>query len=138
MMQQLRASSYLFGGNAPFVEQLYEQWLENPQGVPAQWRDYFERLQLLPSPAGAGEHLHTVEILAPLLGHRARVDEVLLVELLDERRVAAEQVRVLQELLHHGLGLRCRESAGEDLDRPARGEFHREAMGATSRRCAPL
>ncbi|HJS37601.1 MAG TPA: hypothetical protein VJ789_05655 [Burkholderiales bacterium] len=45
MMQQFRASSTLFGGNAPFVEQLYEQWLENPQGVPAQWRDYFERLQ---------------------------------------------------------------------------------------------
>ena len=51
MMQQFRASSYLFGGNAPFVEQLYEQWLENPQAVPAQWRDYFERLQLLPAPA---------------------------------------------------------------------------------------
>ena len=48
-MQQFRASSYLFGGNAPFVEQLYEQWLENPQAVPAQWRDYFERLQLLPA-----------------------------------------------------------------------------------------
>jgi len=52
MMQQFRASSYLFGGNAPFVEQLYEQWLEDAQSVPVQWRDYFERLQLLPAPAG--------------------------------------------------------------------------------------
>jgi len=52
MMEQFRASSTLFGGNAPFVEQLYEQWLENPQGVPAQWREYFERLQLLPAPPG--------------------------------------------------------------------------------------
>jgi len=54
MMKEFLANSYLFGGNAPFVEQLYESWLENPQSVPAQWRDYFERLQLLPAPAGKG------------------------------------------------------------------------------------
>jgi 2-oxoglutarate dehydrogenase E1 component len=68
MMQQLRASSYLFGGNAPFVEQLYEQWLEDPQAVPAQWRDYFERLQLLPAPAGGAKpdvaHAPVVEAFA--------------------------------------------------------------------------
>ena len=52
MMEEFLANSHLFGGNAPFVEQLYEDWLENPQSVPAQWRDYFERLQLLPAPAG--------------------------------------------------------------------------------------
>jgi 2-oxoglutarate dehydrogenase E1 component len=52
MMKEFLASSYLFGGNAPFVEQLYEQWLEDPRSVPAQWQDYFERLQLLPAPAG--------------------------------------------------------------------------------------
>ena len=52
MMKEYFANSYLFGGNAPFVEQLYEDWLEHPQSVPAQWREYFERLQLLPAPAG--------------------------------------------------------------------------------------
>jgi 2-oxoglutarate dehydrogenase E1 component len=52
MMKEFLANSYLFGGNAPFVEQLYEQWLEDPQAVPAQWREYFDRLQLLPAPAG--------------------------------------------------------------------------------------
>ncbi|MGH8749753.1 MAG: 2-oxoglutarate dehydrogenase E1 component, partial [Burkholderiales bacterium] len=54
MMKEFLANSYLFGGNAPYVEQLYEAWLENPPSVPAQWRDYFERLQLLPAPAGKG------------------------------------------------------------------------------------
>ena len=52
MMQEFLGNSYLFGGNAPFVEQLYESWLDDPQSVPAQWREYFERLQLLPAPAG--------------------------------------------------------------------------------------
>jgi 2-oxoglutarate dehydrogenase E1 component len=67
-MKEFQASSTLFGGNAPFVEQLYEQWLENPQGVPAQWREYFERLQLLPGPAGGAAqdvaHAPVVEAFA--------------------------------------------------------------------------
>jgi 2-oxoglutarate dehydrogenase E1 component len=30
MMQQYRSNSYLFGGNAPYVEELYEAYLDNP------------------------------------------------------------------------------------------------------------
>jgi 2-oxoglutarate dehydrogenase E1 component len=57
MMQQLLSNSYLFGGNAPFVEELYEQYLVNPGAVPAQWREYFDQLQLLPG-AGAKDVAH--------------------------------------------------------------------------------
>ena len=45
MMQQSRANSYLFGGNAPYVEELYEAYLENPGSVPDNWRTYFDNLQ---------------------------------------------------------------------------------------------
>jgi len=48
MMKQFRDNSYLYGGNAPFIEELYESYLENPASVPEQWRSWFERLQLLP------------------------------------------------------------------------------------------
>ena len=51
MMKQMLANSYLFGGNAPFVEELYEQYLVNPGSVPEEWREYFDQLQVLP---GAG------------------------------------------------------------------------------------
>src|ERR1043165_532065 len=47
-MKQFLDSSYLFGGNAPFIEDLYEKYLVNPQSVPDEWRDYFDRLQVLP------------------------------------------------------------------------------------------
>ncbi|MFL6714816.1 MAG: 2-oxoglutarate dehydrogenase E1 subunit family protein, partial [Burkholderiaceae bacterium] len=30
MMQQYLSNSYLFGGNAPYVEELYEAYLNNP------------------------------------------------------------------------------------------------------------
>ncbi len=48
MMKQFLANSYLFGGNAPFVEELYEQYLANPGSVSEEWREYFDQLQMLP------------------------------------------------------------------------------------------
>lgn len=48
MMKQYLTNSYLFGGNAPFVEELYEAYLQNPAEVPEQWRDYFDALQNMP------------------------------------------------------------------------------------------
>ena len=41
---------------------------------------------------GCRHHLHAVEITAPLLGHRAGVIQIALVELFDIRRVAAKQI----------------------------------------------
>ena len=41
MMEQYRSNSYLFGGNAPYVEELYEAYLDNPGSVPDSWRTYF-------------------------------------------------------------------------------------------------
>jgi 2-oxoglutarate dehydrogenase E1 component len=48
MMKEFLSSSYLFGGNAPFIEDLYEKYLVNPASVPEEWRDYFDRMQVLP------------------------------------------------------------------------------------------
>lgn len=48
MMNQLFGTSYLFGGNAPFVEELYENYLDDPASVPGEWRSYFDRLAQLP------------------------------------------------------------------------------------------
>ncbi len=49
MMNQLFGTTHLFGGNAPFVEELYENYLDNPASVPGEWRDYFDKLAQLPS-----------------------------------------------------------------------------------------
>src|SRR5688572_14339827 len=51
VMRQFLENSYLFGANAPFIEDLYEQYLVNPGAIPEEWRDYFDRLQVLPGNA---------------------------------------------------------------------------------------
>ncbi|MCP3017808.1 2-oxoglutarate dehydrogenase E1 component [Cupriavidus basilensis] len=53
MMQQYQSNSYLFGGNAPYVEELYEAYLENPSSVPDNWRAYFDAMQNVPAVDGS-------------------------------------------------------------------------------------
>src|SRR6201996_7918307 len=52
MMKQFQSNSYLFGGNAPYVEELYEAYLDNPASVPENWRSYFDALQNVPATDG--------------------------------------------------------------------------------------
>jgi 2-oxoglutarate dehydrogenase E1 component len=49
-LQAQTSTTPLSGGNAPYVESLYEQYLQDPASVSAAWRDYFRALQ-----AGARE-----------------------------------------------------------------------------------
>lgn len=43
-MQKMWSSSHISGGNAAYVESLYERFLADPNSVGSQWRDYFEKL----------------------------------------------------------------------------------------------
>ena len=52
-MQQYFSNSYLFGGNAPYVEELYEAYLLNPGAVPDNWRSYFDAMQHVPAVDGS-------------------------------------------------------------------------------------
>jgi 2-oxoglutarate dehydrogenase E1 component len=48
-MELLWQSSHIAGGNATYVENLYESYLKDPNGVPEQWRDYFDKLPMVAS-----------------------------------------------------------------------------------------
>ena len=43
-MELLWRSSHISGGNATYVEDLYEVYLMDPNGVPEEWRAYFDSL----------------------------------------------------------------------------------------------
>jgi 2-oxoglutarate dehydrogenase E1 component len=61
-------NTFLFGGNAPYVEELYENYLDNPGSVPDTWRDYFDALQHVPASDGSNArdvaHLPVVNAFA--------------------------------------------------------------------------
>ncbi len=62
------SNTYLFGGNAPYVEEMYENYLSNPGSVPDSWRDYFDALQHVPAVDGSNArdvaHLPVVNAFA--------------------------------------------------------------------------
>jgi 2-oxoglutarate dehydrogenase E1 component len=76
MMQEYRANSHLYGGNAPYVEEMYEAYLDNPGSVPENWRSYFDALQHLPAVDGSNErdmaHAPVVESLWSMPSTRTR------------------------------------------------------------------
>ncbi|MDE1461181.1 2-oxoglutarate dehydrogenase E1 component [Spartinivicinus poritis] len=44
VMHQMWRTAHISGGNAAYVEELYEQFLRDPNAIPEEWRDYFEKL----------------------------------------------------------------------------------------------
>jgi 2-oxoglutarate dehydrogenase E1 component len=61
----------LYGGNADFLEGLYEQYLRDPSSVDERWRGYFERM----APPAAGERSHSS--IQAEIAERARAPRVL-------------------------------------------------------------
>ena len=94
MMQQYSSNSYLFGGNAPYVEEMYEQYLDNPGAVPDNWRAYFDALQHVPAVDGSDKrdvpHAPVVESFAQRAKANALNNKVSSAEL----EVAGKQVHV--------------------------------------------
>jgi 2-oxoglutarate dehydrogenase E1 component len=94
MMQQHRSNSYLFGGNAPYVEELYEAYLDNPGSVPDTWRTYFDGLQHVPALDGSDTrdvaHAPVVESFA----QRAKANAFALKASDADLAVARKQVHV--------------------------------------------
>ncbi|HET8791112.1 MAG TPA: 2-oxoglutarate dehydrogenase E1 component [Modicisalibacter sp.] len=50
IMELMWRTSHVSGGNAHYVEALYEQYLVDPNTIPDEWRNYFDTL---PRPAGS-------------------------------------------------------------------------------------
>jgi 2-oxoglutarate dehydrogenase E1 component len=63
-MELFRRSSHIAGGNATYVEDLYESYLLDPNGVPEQWRDYFDKLPRVESKTSLIEDVRTARARA--------------------------------------------------------------------------
>ena len=96
MLKELLANSHLFGGNAPFIEELYEKYLLDPGSVPEEWREYFDRMQVLPgSRTKDVAHAPVVESFV----QRAKRGEFAAARTLPTEPVAPERLQVAALLL---------------------------------------
>ena len=100
-MQLMQHSSLLFGTNASFVEELYEQYLLDPNAVPGEWRGYFDALPPLAN--GVPDQSHSAIQRAFAALPKAAAGSAMPADAELERK----QVSVLQLInAHRFLGLR--------------------------------
>lgn len=52
MMKEQTSLSYLYGANAPYIEEMYESYLKDPDSVDAYWKEYFDKVSILPGNIG--------------------------------------------------------------------------------------
>ncbi|GAA4343782.1 2-oxoglutarate dehydrogenase E1 component [Pigmentiphaga soli] len=133
-LQEETTSSYLFGGNAPYVEELYEAYLDNPGSVPDNWRSYFDQLQH--TPAVDGQESTRDQAHAPVVesfAQRARANAFLSRTSDSDLAVATKQVHV-QSIIAAYRFLGCRWADLDPLqrqERPAIPELEPSFYGLT-------
>ena len=131
MFQEMLSSSYLSGANAAFVEELYEQYLQDPASIDGDWRAYFEDLA---RQAGGRDVAHgpivaAFEALAkrpPVVYQQAAAGDVAVIE--------RKQVSVLQLInAYRFLGVRhARVDPLERTERPYLPELDPAHYGFTA------
>ncbi len=128
------ANSYLFGGKAPYVEELYESYLDNPGSVPDNWRNYFDQLQNMP--ASDGQEATRDQAHAPIVesfAQRAKANAFVQRGQEPDLAVAMKQVHV-QSLIASYRSLGARWADLDPLkrqDRPAIPELDPAFYGLT-------
>src|SRR5450830_420567 len=70
MFTEMLGNSYLFGANAPFIEALYDRYLEDPNAVEPRWRAYFDELQRRGDGARDVSHVSIQEYFVQLARQR--------------------------------------------------------------------
>ena len=71
-MQQLWSTSHLSGGNASYVEELYELYLHDPNSIADEWRSYFQKLPQANGHAGSDVSHSTIREHFQLLAKHQR------------------------------------------------------------------
>ena len=87
--------SFLYSGNAAFIEDLYEQYLENRDAVTREWRDFFDRAQH-ETAGGAHDRSHAPVRRKMLDYARSSQSGAVLKMVKDGDPDSAKQVSVLQ------------------------------------------
>jgi 2-oxoglutarate dehydrogenase E1 component len=95
VMELMWSTGHLSGSNAAYVEELYDQFLSNPEQVPTQWREFFESL-----PAANGHNQADLSHIAIQnnfrdLGKVSRYSQVLSNDAVVNSEHESKQVKVL-------------------------------------------
>ncbi|MFT6101855.1 MAG: 2-oxoglutarate dehydrogenase E1 component [Granulosicoccus sp.] len=58
-MEALWSTGHISGGNAAYVEELYDAYLYDPNSIPGEWREYFDQLPRVSNSSNAKDIAHS-------------------------------------------------------------------------------
>ncbi len=110
-LKQMQENSLLFGANAPFVEELYERYLQDAAAVPTEWRRYFDSLPGQGQPEQAHYPIQQAFAALPtsrcvsIAKHDAEMEgkQVSVLQLINAHRILGVRVATLDPLKRHEL-----------------------------------
>lgn len=95
IMELMWRSGHLSGGNADYVEALYDQYLKDPDQVPEEWREYFAQLPSIAEAAGADVSHREIQEYFRKVGKTSRFMPVLSNDVVVHSEHENKQVQVL-------------------------------------------
>jgi len=97
---ELEASSYLAGSNSPYIEELFDQYLENPASLSQEWQDFFKQVSTAAngSQEKAVSHHKVVERFRDMPTHMATAGAALPVA--DKQEAVDDLIRNFRNLGH--------------------------------------
>ena len=104
------STSHLSGANAAYIEELYESYLKDPNSVPEQWRDHFDKLPRVNGTEQDIPHSTVREHFLYLAKNRNRAQPLVVSSVSSEHE--KKQVKVLQLIT----GYRVRGHQKSNLD----------------------
>ena len=110
VMQRMWNSAHLSGGNAAYVEELYELYLHDPNAVPEEWRTYFQTLPADDSTATDVSHSTVRDHFVLLAKNQRRAQPV------SAGSVSSEHEKKQVEVLRLIQAFRMRGHQGAQLD----------------------
>ncbi|MFK3970720.1 2-oxoglutarate dehydrogenase E1 component [Pseudomonas sp. NPDC087358] len=110
VMQRMWNSAHLSGGNAAYVEELYELYLHDPNAVPEEWRTYFQTLPADDSTANDVSHSTVRDHFVLLAKNQRRAQPV------SAGSVSSEHEKKQVEVLRLIQAFRMRGHQGAQLD----------------------
>ena len=95
IMELMWSSGHLSGGNAEYVEQLYDLYLKNAEQVPEEWRNYFDKLPKIAEQPQADVSHREIQEYFRRLGKTSRFMPVLSNDVVVNSEHENKQVQVL-------------------------------------------
>lgn len=95
IMELMWRTGHLSGGNAEYVEQLYDQYLSDASEVPEEWREYFDSLPTIAQENGSDVSHREIQEYFRKLGKTSRFMPVLSNDVVVNSEHENKQVQVL-------------------------------------------